>query len=91
MEMHSRRSLYEIHGISAPQRRRSRWRSIAQLAIARTLSFPKRVKTAIEAELAARRAITELASMDDRMLCDLGISRSEIENTARSSRKCWNE
>jgi hypothetical protein len=41
------------------------------------------VVKAIEAELAARHAIIELTSMDDRMLRDLGITRSEIENKIR--------
>jgi uncharacterized protein YjiS (DUF1127 family) len=76
MEMHARQSLYEIHGISAPSRRRSRWRSIARLDIPGILAV---LKKAIGAKLAARCAITELASLDDRMLRDLGITRSEIE------------
>ena len=44
------------------------------------------MKTAIEAELAARHAIEELASMNDHMLRDLGITRGEIESTVRRSR-----
>ncbi len=44
------------------------------------------MKTAIEAELAARQAATELASMNDHMLRDLGISRCEIENAVRRPR-----
>ena len=83
MEMHSRLSLSEVHDISVLSRRQSRWRPIAGTAIARVLAFLKRMKTAIEAELAARQAIAELASMSDYMLRDLGISRSEIENAVR--------
>ena len=41
------------------------------------------MKTAIEAELAARQAIAELASVSDYMLRDLGINRSEIEDAVR--------
>ena len=80
MEMHSRLSLYEIHGITF-ERRRSRL--IARLLVTRIFEFLARVKRAIEAELAARQAITELASMNDHMLRDLGISRSEIEDAVR--------
>jgi uncharacterized protein YjiS (DUF1127 family) len=86
MEMHSRQSLYEIHGISAPQRRQKRRRPLARLAIARILAVLKRIKAAIEAELAARHAITELVSTNDHMLRDLGITRSDIEDAVRGSR-----
>jgi uncharacterized protein YjiS (DUF1127 family) len=86
MEMHSRQSLSEIHGISVARRLRSRRPSIARLAMARILAFLKAIGTAIKAELAARRAIAELASMDDHMLRDLGISRSEIESAVRPPR-----
>jgi len=79
MEMHSRQSLSEVHDISVLSRRRP----IAGTAIARVLAFLKRMKTAIEAELAARQAIAELASMSDYMLRDLGINRSEIEDAVR--------
>ena len=81
--MHSRQSLSEVHDISVLSRRQSRRRPIAGTAIARVLAFLKRMKTAIEAELAARQAITELASMSDYMLRDLGINRSEIEDAVR--------
>jgi uncharacterized protein YjiS (DUF1127 family) len=81
MEMHSKASLYEIHGIVA--RRRSRSRPIARRLVAGTLAFVAIVKRAIEAELAARRAMAELADLDDRMLRDLGVSRSEIESKVR--------
>ena len=87
MEMHSRQSLYEIHGISdAPPRRQKRRRPLARLTIARVLAVLKRIKAAIEAELAARYAITELASMNDHMLRDLGITRSDIGDAVRGSR-----
>ena len=52
MEMHSRQSLYEIHGISAERRRRSRL--TARLLVARIFAFLTKVKRAIEAELAVR-------------------------------------
>jgi uncharacterized protein YjiS (DUF1127 family) len=85
MEMHSRQSLDEIHGINL-ERRRRRSRPIARLLVTRIFEFLTRVKRAIEAELAARQAITELASMNDHMLRDLGISRCEIENAVRRPR-----
>ena len=86
MELHSRRSLNEIHGMSAPPRRQPRWGSLMRLSIAGVLAVLKGIRKAIEAELAARHAIAELASMNDRMLRDLGISRSEIENRIRWQR-----
>ena len=92
MEMHSQRSLYEVHdisevdGVSAPARRRPQRGRIARRAINRFLAILKAVKTAIEAEWAARHAIEELASMNDHMLRDLGITRGEIESTVRRSR-----
>jgi uncharacterized protein YjiS (DUF1127 family) len=84
MEMHSRQSLKEIHGISAAPRRQPRW--LLRLGIAAVLAVPKAMTKVINAELAARRAIVELASMDDRMLRDLGITRGEIRNLIRGPR-----
>ena len=86
MEMHSLQSLNEIHGISAPPRRRPRWHSFTRLATATILAVLKGIRKAIEAELAARRAIIELTSMDDHMLRDLGITRGEINNLIRRPR-----
>jgi hypothetical protein len=51
MEMHSKVSLYEIHGIVV--RRRGRSRPIVRRLVARILAFVTIVKRAIEAELAA--------------------------------------
>ena len=85
MEMHSRQSLHEIHGISI-ERRRRRSRLIARLLLARIVAFLTKVKRAIEAEVAVRRAVTELAKMDDRMLHDLGIHRGDIEDQLRRRR-----
>ena len=41
MEMHSQRSLYEIHGISAPPRREPRRGRIVRRAITRLLAVPE--------------------------------------------------
>jgi uncharacterized protein YjiS (DUF1127 family) len=83
MKMHSQRSFYEIHGISAPLRCQSQRGWIARRAFIRFLAVLKRVKAAIHAELAARRGIDELAGMNDHMLRDLGITRGEIESALR--------
>src|SRR5260370_39491922 len=85
MEMHSRQSLYEIRGISLELRRR-RSRLTARLLVTRIFEFLARVKRAIEAVLAARQVIAELASMNNQMLRDLGINRCEIENAGRRPR-----
>jgi uncharacterized protein YjiS (DUF1127 family) len=86
MEMHSRQSLNEIHGISVPPRRQPQWRSLMRLSIARVRTVLKGIAEAIDAELAARRAIAELLTMDDRTLRDLGITRGEIGNLIRRPR-----
>jgi uncharacterized protein YjiS (DUF1127 family) len=83
MEMHSRQPLYEIHGIIAPQRRRSRWGKLARRAFTWLLVVLRSARAAIAAELAARCAIEELAGMNDHMLRDIGITRSELASRAR--------
>ena len=59
---------------------------MARFAFARILAFLKRTKRAIEGELAAHQAVTELTSMNDYMLRDLGINRGEIEDAVRRPR-----
>jgi uncharacterized protein YjiS (DUF1127 family) len=84
MEMHSQASLYQIHGIVT--RRRSPSRPIARRLVKQILAFSAIVTRAIKAELAARRATAELAELDDHMLRDLGILRSEIASVVRRPR-----
>jgi uncharacterized protein YjiS (DUF1127 family) len=43
--------------------------------------------SAIRAELRVRRAVAELATMDDDTLRDFGIGRGEIESIVRGGRK----
>ena len=78
MEMHTRQSLYEVHGITAPARVRlsSRWKGWI-------FAIFSKLRLALKAELQARRAAAELTRMDDRMLRDIGIGRSEIEYVVR--------
>ena len=83
MERHSQASPNAIHGIAV--RRRDRSRPIVRRLVAGMLAFVAIVKRAIEAELAARRAMAELAELDARMLRDLGLLRSEIASRVRRS------
>lgn len=46
-----------------------------------------RLVTTVSAELAARRATRALASMDERMLRDIGIDRDQIWYAARHGRE----
>jgi len=76
MVMHSAQFSRRTQGINAEARLQSRWlmRLVAALAKARS---------AVQSELRARRDAAELASKDDRMLRDIGISRSEIDSLVR--------
>jgi len=76
--MHSRQSLYDVHIISARDQARLQllWSTGISVLLAR-------VKSALRAEVQARRAASELAALDDRMLRDIGIIRSDIERAVR--------
>jgi uncharacterized protein YjiS (DUF1127 family) len=51
------------------------------------LTAPWRLAVKIRAELAARHAMQTLASLDDRMLRDIGIERSQIWHASRHGRE----
>lgn len=78
MEMHTTRSLREINGIAVERPR-------AQKRILRRLSDA--LLNWIAAIRAERRTIDQLEKLDDRMLEDIGLRRSEIRAVARESRK----
>ena len=81
MDMLSRPSLHEIRGIGAPEDApvRSLW---AKGTFARL----RRVMSVLSGELEARRTARELCELDDRMLRDIGISRSDIHRLVRRPR-----
>ena len=56
-------------------------------ATAGILAAPWRLAKAMLAELAARRAVQTLDSLDDRMLRDIGIDRGQIGYAARYGRE----
>ena len=76
MLMRSPDLFLKTHDIDARLRPSPRWpvRLLAALA---------RARSTVLAELRARRAAAELASMDDHMLRDMGVSRSEIDRIVR--------
>jgi uncharacterized protein YjiS (DUF1127 family) len=82
MGIQLRDSLYRTHGINT-ERRRQQPRRWAGILLARIGGFLVEFKRAIETELAARQAIAELSNLDDHMLRDLGITRTEIEAAVR--------
>jgi uncharacterized protein YjiS (DUF1127 family) len=76
MELHS---IQHFDGTPASKVQRSpqsRW-------LMRFLAALSRAISAVQAELRAHRAAAELANLDDRMLRDIGISRSEIPSLVR--------
>ena len=80
MEMHSRQSLYAVHGFEVRTSEQLLHRWTARIAAGLT-----KMRLALRREMRARRAAAELASMNDRMLRDIGISRDEIEGVVRHS------
>jgi uncharacterized protein YjiS (DUF1127 family) len=70
--------LYPLHGIAAPARTTSRGRWIERAFAGVTRSIRDRLQMG--------RAVAELANLDDRMLRDIGVSRSEIPHVVRYGR-----
>lgn len=76
MKIHSRQSPPAIHALLAPP------------YTTRDRLFPSlqdtwlRLLTRIEARRRHRKAVTELAAMDDRMLADIGVSRGDVPHVA---------
>jgi uncharacterized protein YjiS (DUF1127 family) len=87
MKMQLPRSLYVMHRRPACARPPLRWASHFAAAL-------QRLRSAIEAERQARQAVIELERLDDRMLRDIGIDRSEIDRAVRGTRpmrRYWHE
>lgn len=78
MDMHTAQSLREIHGIAVerPRAQRRIWQRLTDALLNRI--------AAIRAE---RHTINQLEKLDDRILEDIGVRRSEIRAVARGSRK----
>ena len=51
------------------------------------LAGPRRIVAALAKELAARRAMQTLASLDERLLRDIGLERDQIPHAARQGRQ----
>jgi uncharacterized protein YjiS (DUF1127 family) len=87
MKMQSPRSRYVMQSRVAYARLPLRWVSYLVAAL-------QRLRSVIEEERRARRAIIELERLDDRMLRDIGIDRSEIDRAVRGTRAMrtyWHE
>ena len=59
----------------------------SQSLYAAIVAAPRRLAAAILAALAARRAMQTLASLDERMLRDIGIERDQIAAATRHGRE----
>ena len=80
MELHSPQSLYRTHGISVeprPARRASMTSLLAKLG---------EIGRVISREMRHRRAVAELSEMDDHLLRDIGVSRTQIPYIVRHGR-----
>ena len=81
MEMHTSSSLYVTHGIIVQPKPTPRARRAEALR-----ALWARMRVALRHELEVRRAVAEFETFSDRMLADLGISRSDIKHVVRGKR-----
>jgi len=58
-----------------------------QALAGRLAAAARRVTAGLAKELAARRAMRSLASLDDRMLRDIGLERGQIDHAVRKGRQ----
>lgn len=82
MEMHTAQSLMSVHGITTSPRPRRygsflAWAAATLRAIVEDMRSWQRHQQAVE----------QLSRLDDRMLADIGLSRSDIEFAARTGRR----
>lgn len=82
MQMHTAQSLFEVHGFTDAAARERRNASLAA-SIRDRLSA---ARTAFSKWLRYRRDVDALHRMDDRMLRDIGLTRSEISHVVRFGR-----
>jgi|SRR5262245_57965167 len=62
-----------------------------QSLLSSLVAAPRRVAAALAKELAARRAMRSLASLDDRLLRDIGLDRGQIDHAVRQGRQAAKE
>ena len=55
--------------------------------LGRLISAPRRIAAALAQELAVRRGMQSLASLDDRLLRDIGLERGQIDYAVRHGRQ----
>jgi uncharacterized protein YjiS (DUF1127 family) len=73
MQIHTHRSPYDVRGLTTWEKRLLRlvWIKSAFAVLAS-------LKLAVQAAQNRRRAVAQLASMDDRMLQDMGLAQSRL-------------
>lgn len=80
MELHSPQSLYRVHGLSIEPTRPG------AISIGSLLARLGDLARAISHEVRCKRAVAELAAMDNHLLRDIGVHRSEIRHFVRHGR-----